>query len=215
MAAGYGDESIWRALQQRSSFAAVRTAPRLAPRASIRTSTKRARELLGQQGGYRGEKLVFLSTHDFPWIGQQAEVAADAMRRGGLNIDLVWSDWGTTIARVTKQDAPDKGGWNLFLVTMTGPVMVLPLTNPAIDMTCARRNLWGWSCDEAAERKRQDFIYAPQADRAASLVALHRALADAVPYRVLGQAEQMLAFRRTVTGVLSSPVIAYWNIDKQ
>jgi peptide/nickel transport system substrate-binding protein len=94
-------------------------------------------------------------------------------------------------------------------------VMVNPLINPAVDMSCGRKNLWGWPCDEAAEKLRQDFIYAPQAERPAALDRLSRALADASPYRVLGQAQQLLAFRKEVSGVLSSPVIAFGNIDKQ
>jgi hypothetical protein len=31
----------------------------------------------------------------------------------------------------------------------------------------------------------------------------------------MGQAEQLIAFRREVSGALSSPVIAYWNISKK
>jgi peptide/nickel transport system substrate-binding protein len=212
MAAGYGDESIWKTCN--SFFVCGGPYGTEAGAEGFHQDFARARDLL-QQAGYHGEKLVFVSTHEIPWIGQQAEVAADAMRRAGLNLDVVWTDWASAIGRVAKQDPPDKGGWNLFLVTMTGPVVVLPLTNPATDMSCSRRNLWGWPCDEAAEKLRQAFIDAPEADRAASLDRLHRALADASPYRVLGQAEQLLAFRRNIGGVLSSPVIAYWNIDKQ
>jgi peptide/nickel transport system substrate-binding protein len=43
---------------------------------------------------------------------------------------------------------------------------------------------------------------------------LHRHLAQAQPYRVLGQYDQPVALRANVTGLLSSPVIVYWNIDK-
>jgi peptide/nickel transport system substrate-binding protein len=211
MAAGYGDESIWKTCN--SFFVCGGPYGTEAGAEGFHQDVARARELL-QQAGYHGEKLVFVSTHEIPWIGQQAEVAADAMRRAGLNLDVVWTDWGTAIGRVAKQDPPDRGGWNLFLVTMTGPVVVLPLINPATDMSCNRRNLWGWPCDETTEKLRQDFIDAPEAERAAGLDRLHRALADASPYRVLGQAEQLLAFRRNISGVLSSPVIAYWNVDK-
>ncbi len=144
-----------------------------------------------------------------------AEVAADALKRAGMNVDMVWADWGTTISRPTSQAAPDKGGWNLFLVTMTGPVMALPLTNSAINMRCGAKKLWGWPCDEGVERLRDAFIYADDAARRAALDGLERGLADAAPYSVLGQAEQLIAFRREVSGVLSSPVIAYWNISKE
>jgi peptide/nickel transport system substrate-binding protein len=212
MAAGYGDESIW----QRCNAFFICGGPygTEAGAEGFHQDFDKAKQLLAE-GGYKGEKIVFLSTHDFPWIGQQAEVAEAALRKAGVNVDMIWADWGTVVSRIVKQDAPDKGGWNLFLVTNTGPVMVSPLINPGVDMTCARRNLWGWPCDEAVEKLRQAFVYAPEADRPAALDTLHRALADTVPYRVLGQAEQLVAFRHELTGVLSSPVIAYWNIDKK
>jgi len=211
MTAGYGDESIWQRCN--SFFICGGPYGTEAGAEGFHQDFARARDLL-KQAGYNGEKLTFISTHEIPWIGQQAEVAADALKRAGVNVDMVWSDWGSTITRVANQDPPDKGGWNLFLVTMTGPVMVLPLTNPGIDMRCDRRNLWGWPCDETVEQLRQAFVYAPEPERQAALLALSRALADASPYRVLGQAEQLLAFRNNVTGVLSSPVVAYWNLQK-
>jgi len=34
------------------------------------------------------------------------------------------------------------------------------------------------------------------------------------PYVVMGQYQQPVALRSTVTGFLASPVIAYWNLDK-
>ena len=212
MAAGYGDESIWK--RCRSFFICGGPYGTEAGTEGFHQDFARARQLM-EQAGYKGEKVTFISTHDIPWIGQQAEVAADALRKAGVNVDMVWSDWATAIGRVTKQDAPDKGGWNLFLVTMTGPVMVLPSTNPAVDMGCARTNLWGWPCDDAVERLRTAFIYADDATRPAAMEQLQRGLLDAAPYAVLGQAEQVIAFRREVSGVLSSPVIAYWNVSKE
>jgi peptide/nickel transport system substrate-binding protein len=212
MSAGYGDESIWQRCN--SFFICGGPYGIQAGAEDVRQDFSRARELL-KAAGYKGEKLTFVSMHDIPWIGQQAEVAADALKRAGVNVDMVWSDWGTTVTLMNNQAPPEKGGWNLFLVTMTGPVMVLPLTNPAIDMSCERRNFWGWPCDAGVEQLRDAFIYADEAARPAALEKLHQALADASPYRVLGQAEQLLAFRREISGVLSSPVVAYWNIGKE
>ena len=212
MTAGYGDERIWQRCN--SFFICGGPYGTQAGAEPYRQDLARARALL-QESGYKGEKLTFISTHDIPWIGQQAEVAADALKKAGFNVDMVWSDWASTAARMSNQEPPERGGWNLFLVTMTGPVMVLPLTNPGIDMSCGRRNLWGWPCDEAVEKLRQEFIYASEAERPAALDRLSRALADASPYRVLGQAEQLLAFRRELSGVLSSPVVTFWNIGKE
>jgi len=35
-----------------------------------------------------------------------------------------------------------------------------------------------------------------------------------MPYRILGQSSGPAAYRANVTGVLPSPVVVYWNIDK-
>jgi peptide/nickel transport system substrate-binding protein len=212
MAAGYGDESIWRRCN--SFFICGSPYGTEAGAEGFHQDFARARQLL-QEAGYKGEKLVFISTHDIPWIGQQAEVAADALKRAGVNVDMVWADWASTATRMTNQEPPDKGGWNIWMVTSTGPVMAHPLNNPGINMDCSRRNFSGWPCDEAVEKLRAAFLNADEASRPAVLEQLHRALAEASPYRVMGQAEQLIAFRRDVTGVMSSPVIAFWNIDKK
>lgn len=212
MAAGYGDESIWRRCN--SFFICGSPYGTEAGAEDFHQDFARARDLL-QQAGYKGEKLVFISTHEIPWIGQQAEVTADALKRAGVNVDMVWADWASTVARMANQAAPDKGGWNIWMVTSTGPVMAHPLNNPGVNMDCSRRNFSGWPCDENVEKLRAAFLDADEAARPAALDRLHRALADASPYRVMGQAEQLIAFRRDVTGVLSSPVIAYWNISRE
>jgi peptide/nickel transport system substrate-binding protein len=82
-------------------------------------------------------------------------------------------------------------------------------------MSCDRKNFAGWPCDEHAEELRQAFLDADEADRPASLEKLHRHLALVQPYRVLGQFEQPVALRSNVTGLLVSPVIVYWNVEKR
>jgi hypothetical protein len=82
-------------------------------------------------------------------------------------------------------------------------------------MDCSKRNFSGWPCDERVEVLRKAFLEASEAERPRALEALHRALAEASPYRVMGQAEQLVAFRRGVTGFRSSPIIVFWGIDKE
>jgi peptide/nickel transport system substrate-binding protein len=143
-----------------------------------------------------------------------SEVAADAMARAGLNIDMVWSDWATVVGRALKQDPMASGGWNLRVTTSPGPATANPATNVGTDMSCSRRNFSGWPCDEEAERLRADFIDADEQARPAILERLHRRLAEVAPYRILGQSNPPAAFRSNVSGVLPSPTMVYWNIDK-
>jgi peptide/nickel transport system substrate-binding protein len=112
------------------------------------------------------------------------------------------------------QNPPSAGGWNLF-VGASGVAMYHPLTNIGTNMSCDRKNFAGWPCDEHAEELRQAFLDADEADRPASLEKLHRYLALVQPYRVLGQFEQPVALRSNVMGLLTSPVIVYWNVEKR
>jgi len=143
-----------------------------------------------------------------------SEVVADAMRKAGMNIEMVWTDWATVVGRALKQDPPAAGGWNLRVTGQPGALAASPQSNAGTDMSCTRRNFSGWPCDEEAERLRAALIEADDAARPDLLVRLHRRLAEMVPYRVLGQSSGPTAYRTNVTGILPSPVIVYWNIDK-
>jgi peptide/nickel transport system substrate-binding protein len=172
----------------------------------------RARALLAE-AGYKGEKLVFIASHDNA-NGVMSEVAADAMKKAGMNIDMVWSDWASVVGRALKQDPVSQGGWNLRVTSSPGPSTANPATNVGVDMSCTRRNFSGWPCDEEAEKLRVAFIDADDASRPAILDRLHRRLAEMAPYRVLGQFSSPVAYRSNVAGVLKSPVVVYWNIEK-
>ncbi len=172
----------------------------------------KARQLLAE-AGYRGEKLVFIASHDNA-NGAMSEVAADALARAGLNIDMVWSDWSTVVGRALKQDPVAAGGWNLRVTSTPGPATASPATNSGTDMSCSRRNFSGWPCDEEAERLRAAFIDADDGAKPAILDRLHRRLAEMAPYRILGQSNSPVAFRTNIGGVLPSPIVVYWNIEK-
>jgi peptide/nickel transport system substrate-binding protein len=211
MAAGFGDQENWAAC--RSYFICGGPYGTVAGTAAIKPDLEHAKALL-KEAGYKGETLVFPSTHEIAWIGQMAEVVADEMKRAGMNVEIAWGDWGTTAGRQSNRGTPDKGGWNLFVTGASGPTMQSPLTNIGTNMACNGRNFPGWPCDEAAERLRQAFLHADEAARPAALDALHRYLATVQPYIVMGQYQQPVALRAGVTGFLESPVIVYWNLDK-
>ena len=211
MAAGFGDASNWRAC--RSYFICGGPYGTEAGTAGLRPDRERARALMAE-AGYKGEVLVFPSTHEIAWIGQMAEVVADEMKQAGINVELAWGDWGTTVGRQANRNAPDKGGWNLFVTGASGPTMHSPLTNIGTNMSCGGRNFPGWPCDEEAERLRQTVLDADDAARPGALEALHRHLSQVQPYVVMGQYDQPVAMRSSVSGFLESPVIAYWNLAK-
>ncbi|MBL6079165.1 ABC transporter substrate-binding protein [Belnapia sp. T18] len=214
MAAGFGDQRWWRRCE---AFFVCGTAygseAGSAPYA--RPNLERARSLLAE-AGYRGERLVFITTNDIPWIGRMAEVAAAGMRQAGMNIDLQYNDWGTVITRQPRKDPPAQGGWNIFATGASGATMFHPLTNIGTGMACDGRNWAGWPCDEEAERLRLAFIEAAdEAERKRLAEALQARLAEVQPYRPLGQADMPYARRANIEGMLPSPVMVFWNVEKR
>jgi peptide/nickel transport system substrate-binding protein len=179
-----------------------------------KTNLEKAKQLLAE-AGYHGEKLAFVTTHTYQWIGQMSEVVAQELRTAGMNVDLQFLDWVNVTGRLLNKDTPEKGGWNLFLTGASGPTMHSPLTNIGTAMTCDGKNWIGWPCDATAEKLRAAFLQVDglQAQKAAA-VTLQERLAEVQPYRVLGQYDQPVAMRADLTGFLMSPVIIYWNIDK-
>ena len=212
MAAGFGDPENWK--ECRSYFICGGPNGTLAGTEGLKPDLDRARELL-KEAGYKGEKLVFPATNEIAWIGQMDQVLADEMKHAGMNVDLVWADWGTTSSRQSNKGKPDQGGWNLFATGASGPTMQSPLTNIGTNMACNGMNFAGWPCDEKAEALRQAYFDADPAHRQAALDALHAYLAQVQPYTVLGQYDQPVALRSDVSGFLKSPVIVYWNLDKR
>jgi peptide/nickel transport system substrate-binding protein len=212
LAAGFGDERFWRRCNS-YFICGSPNGTEAGTEGYARPNVETARRLLAE-AGYRGEKVVLVTSHDIAPIGRMAEVAADALRRGGINVDLQVNDWGTVTTRQVRRDAPDQGGYNLFVTYSSGGTMQSPITNIGTNSSCERA--WaGWPCDEEAERLRAAAIDAPDdAARRAAVEMLHRRLAETQPYRVLGQFDQPYARRANVTGVLNAPVMLFWNIEK-
>ena len=210
MAAGFGDPANWQTCN--AFFTCGGPFDSEAGAEGFKPDLARAKALLAE-AGYKGEKLIFIASHDNA-NGPISEVVADAMTKAGMNIEMIWSDWASVVGRALKQDLPAQGGWNIRVTGQPGALAASPQANAAADTSCARKNFSGWPCDEEAETLRAALIEAAPDARPALLDQLHRRLAAVVPYRVLGQSSGPAAFRTTITGVLQSPVIVYWNIEK-
>ncbi len=213
MAGGFGDERWWR----RCGAYFICGAPYGSEAGTdgfARPNLDRARALL-RESGYNGERVVFITSNDIAPIGHMAEVVAANLRAIGMNIDLQVNDWGTVVTRQPRRDPPDQGGWNLFVTYASGATMMHPLTNIGANMDCEGRNWAGWPCDAEAERLRGALLDAPEgAERTRLAEALQRRLAEVQPYRVLGEVNQPYARRANVTGMLNSPVMVFWNVEK-
>lgn len=206
MAAGWGDSSHWRTCN--AYFICGTRLGTEAGSEGFHQDFARARQIAAE-AGYRGEPLVFVATSEVATLGQMSQVAYDALKRAGFNVEMRWADWGTVGALLRKKD-----GWNLFLTGAPGAMMADPLTNIATDMSCDGKNFVGWECDREAEALRTAVMNSSDAGQPAALDAYVRYLAQVQPYRLLGQYDQLTAVRANVKGLLNSPVLVYWNVEK-
>jgi peptide/nickel transport system substrate-binding protein len=142
-------------------------------------------------------------------------VAAQLLRQAGFKVDLQAMDWQTLVGRRAKKDAPDKGGWHMFLTAWTATDVWNPISNPAMD-TRGEKSVWfGWATDDKMVELRNQFMRATDD-------ATKKKLADQISTRayeigthaVLGEYEQPMAVRKNISGIFVSNSNLYWNIKK-
>ena len=213
MAAAYGDQKWWKVCY--SYFICGAPYGTEAGSEPYRKQDLEKAKQLFAEAGYKGEKLILITTDELPQIGQMAQVAAGTLRKIGVNVELVVNAWGVTVQRMMKKDDPASGGWNMFTSWGTGSTFHHPLSNIGTPMTCDGKNWVGWPCDEESEKLRDQFIRAQDdATRMSVLDRYHRRLMEEQPYALLGQFDPPFAWRKSVHDVVPAAVLVFWNISK-
>jgi peptide/nickel transport system substrate-binding protein len=163
--------------------------------------------------GYAGEPVVVMTPSDYPRINALALVAADMLRKCGLNVDLQEMDWGTVIQRRASKSPPKQGGWSVFFTTLTGNDMSNPATNLALRGNGA--GAWfGWPTAPKLEALRTEWL-------AASDIATQKKIASEiqaqafvdVPFLSLGEFFQPTVYRASLEGMLKGMPL-FWNIRR-
>lgn len=159
-----------------------------------------------EAAGYKGEKIVYLEPTDVPRINAIAEVGADMLRKLGFNVDVIATDWGTTVQRSVRRQPPDKGGWHMFSAFSGGWDMSNPGSHQLMRGN-GDRAYNGWPTMPKLEALRDEWLYADDRENDAALARKmqEQALAD-VPYLPLGSYYQPVAYRANLTGLVKGLV---------
>ena len=174
----------------------------------------KAKQLI-KEAGYKGEQIVVLDAVDQPLIHAEALVAVDEMKKLGLNIEYVTTDWGTVVTRRASKKPPAEGGWNMFETSWTGPDLFDPSTN--VMLRANGEGAWfGRPKDDTLESLRSEWLKATDSeDRQAIAAKIQQRAFEVVPYVPTGQFEAKTAYRKNLKGsVIASPAIFMWNIEK-
>jgi len=134
-----------------------------------------------------------------------------------MNVDLQAIDWGTQSARRQIKDPPDKnpGAWNIFHTWGGGLAMNSPLSNTPTPSACDGKNWFGWPCDEELEKIRLEFPLAPPEKQKEIVERLQKRFYEVVPYIPAGQFYAPIAYRKNLSGILDTPRLVLWNIEKK
>jgi len=175
----------------------------------------KAKQMLAE-AGYKGEKVVLLVPSDVTYLNAEALMAAQTMRSIGMNVDTQTMDWASIGARRAKRDAPDAGGWNMYVTVAGGFDADSPITNAYLSASCGN-TLPGWPCDKRLDELRAAWIKeANPIKRRTLLDAFQKQAYEALPYILTGQFSPAIAMRKTLKGSekLNSGLPTVWMLDK-
>jgi peptide/nickel transport system substrate-binding protein len=171
-----------------------------------------AKRLLAESG-YAGQPVTCLVAQDIPFVKSWGEVTADMLKRLGMKLDFVATDWGTIIARRV-QKSSGQGSWHMYHTWHPGVDCANPATNKA-----ARSNgeqaLFGWPSSGQVEAEVATWFDAKTLDEEKAIVRrLNRAALDHVVYAPLGMFLLHQAWRKNIVGIVKGPLPFFWNVSK-
>ncbi len=213
MTAFVGDKANWR---ECPSFFTCGT-PMSTDAGSQALSGKRdfegAKKLIAE-AGYKGEKIILLDAVDQPLIHAEALVATDLLKKLGLNVEVVASDWGTVVTRRASKKPPAEGGWNMFETGWVGADTLDPSANVMLRAN-GEKAWFGWPTDEKLEALRVEWLKAPDPEARQEIVGkIQERAFEVVPYIPTGQYTAKTAYRKNIKGVVAAPAIFMWGVEK-
>ena len=160
--------------------------------------------------GYAGEPVALIVPTDYLHMRLMGEVLADTLRRIGMNVDFVATDWATMLQRRNNKGPVDKGGWSGFITSWTGSDWLNPATHLSLRGN-GEAGYPGWSTSPRLETLRAAWFDAPdQPARQAICRQMQESCMQDVPFFPLGQFAVTTAYRG-LQGVLRG-FPTFWNV---
>lgn len=172
----------------------------------------RARELL-KEGGYDGTPIVLMQSTDLDVLTNLAPVGKSLLEKAGFKVDMQSMDWQTLVGRRVKKDAPSAGGWNAAFTSWVAADVTNPISAAFLNASCEKAP-WGWPCDDALEKLRDDFARATEPAKQKEIAeAVQVRVSEVVTHVYLGQWYQPQVHRNTVTNFITAPAPVFWNVE--
>ena len=158
--------------------------------------------------GYRGEKVVLVVPANAFALKAFSAVAANTMRKAGMDVDEQVMDSATWFRRILSKKPPSEGGWNALCGALQGTDALSPANHSLLAFP-------GWPNSEKIKALRDQWLETPDVTAQRQIAAAIQAQAFIdVPYYPLGTYYPATAFRSDLTGVLDGQAI-FWNVRRQ
>ena len=172
-----------------------------------------AKRLLAESG-YAGQPVTCVVAQDIAITKAMGEVTADLLKRLGINVDFVATDWGTNAARRAQKSPPGQGGWQVFHSWHAGAVCIDPSSYTAIRAN-GDKAWFGWPTSAKVEAAIESWYDAASLDEEkAAMRRLNRAAFEDVVYAPTGFFLEYQAWRRNVSGIVKGPLPFFWGVSK-
>ena len=112
-----------------------------------------AKKLLAESG-YSGQPVTCLVAQDQPPTKAMGEVTADLLKKIGMTVDFVATDWGTVGQRRAQKSPPGQGGWGMFHTWHAGADCANPAAYIAFRATATRPGSAGPTIRRSRRRSR-------------------------------------------------------------
>jgi peptide/nickel transport system substrate-binding protein len=172
-----------------------------------------ARALL-REAGYSGQPVICVVAQDQSITKAMGDVTADLLKRIGMNVDFIATDWGTVGQRRAMKNPPNQGGWSMFHTWHAGADAINPVVYNAV-----RANgdgAWfGWPNIPSLEAEVPNWLAATSLEEERRVIGrLNRAAMENVVYAPTGFFLSYQAWRRNVSGVVKGPIPFAWGVSK-
>jgi peptide/nickel transport system substrate-binding protein len=175
-----------------------------------------AKAMLKEAGIDMSKPIVMLHVANAPGIAALGNVTRQLLVDLGFRVEMQAMDFQTFATRRLNTKPVSEGGWNIAHTTNTVPDQGNPLSNPFLVALGAPASAWGWPTDPKTEELRLKFATAPDvATRQAIAAEIQARAYEQVLYLPLAQFTAPSAWRDNLQGVLKSPVMLLYNIDKK
>jgi peptide/nickel transport system substrate-binding protein len=172
-----------------------------------------AKKLL-QEAGYKGEPVTCVVAQDQPNTKAMGDVTADLLKKMGMTVDFVATDWGTTGARRAQKTPPGQGGWNMFHTWHAGADCLNPAPYTAIRGN-GDKAWFGWPNSPTVEQEVTNWFEAKDLNEEKAVIArLNKAALDDVIFAPTGFFLSYTAWRKNVTGITKGPLPFFWGVSK-